>query len=150
MPIIPTTGCSCHPSFAIISLSPSLPILAILYPLWPLCREALPLSVIWGLTAPKSNITQLWDDPLQMRGPLMLNRFVGRNTVFTSRFAAATPSKLRGQNAALKMRGGFWGVVQGALKNIDFVKGVKGNLRTGSQAGQSARGVRPAGRVRVA
>ena len=60
----------------------------------------------------------------------MLNRFVGRNTVFTLRFAAAIPSKLRGQNVALKMRGleGHGGVVQGALKNIDSVKEVKGNL----------------------
>ena len=82
----------------------------------------------------------------------MLNRFVGRNTVFTLRFAAATPSKLRGQNAALKNEwfGRFWGVVQGALKNIDSVKEVKGNLRAASRAGQSAQGGRPAGRVRVA
>ena len=53
---------------------------------------------------------------------------------------------------ALKMRGleGSGGVVQGALKNIDFAKEVKGNSMAGSQAGQSARGGRPAGRVRVA
>ena len=30
--------------------------------------------------------------------------------------------------------GVFWGVVQGALKNADFVKKVKGNLRAGSRA----------------
>ena len=41
--------------------------------------------------------------------------------------------------------GGFWGVVQGALKNIDSVKEVKGNLRAASRAGQSAQGGRPAG-----
>ena len=31
--------------------------------------------------------------------------------------------------------GEFWGVVQRALKNIDFLKEVKGNLRAGSRAG---------------
>ena len=79
----------------------------------------------------------------------MLNRFVGRNTVFTLRFAAAIPSKLRGQNVALKMRGleGPGGVVQGALKNIDSVKEVKGNLRAGSRAGGLGRADGEGGRL---
>ena len=82
----------------------------------------------------------------------MLNRFVGRNTVFYIKVCCSDPFKIARSECGLKNErfGGFWGVVQRALKNIDFAKEVKGNLRAGSQAGQSARGGRPAGRVQVA
>ena len=43
--------------------------------------------------------------------------------------------------------GVFWGVVQGALKNIDFVKEVKGNLRAGSRAGGLGRAHAEGGRL---
>ena len=43
--------------------------------------------------------------------------------------------------------GEFWGVVQRALKNIDFIKEVKGNLRAGSRAGGLGRAHGEGGRL---
>ena len=43
--------------------------------------------------------------------------------------------------------GEFWGVVQRALKNIDFIKEVKGNLRAGSGAGGLGRAHGEGGRL---
>ena len=47
-----------------------------------------------------------------------------------------TPFKIVRPGGSLRNErfGGFWGVVQGALKNVDFVKKVKGNLRAASRA----------------